>query len=176
VSLVAALAAGFLCFVGPIVAIVFGHIARSRIKRSGESGSGMALAGLIIGYIEVALGVAFVVVVIIVAVNTNGDATGSAQRLARQIEAEANRTGGSPRDGDVVRRAIREAGFSDDQVLVGSSGQYAVTATNDELAREGWRLEVHRGISGRACLYLPESSSGVADATEGGCPYFAFSG
>jgi len=176
VSLVAALALGFLCFVGPIVAIVFGHIARSRIKRSGESGSGMALAGLIIGYIEVALGVALAVVLIVVAVNSNDHATGSARRLAQQIEVVANRTGGSPRDGDVVRRAIREAGFSDDRVLVGSTGQYAVTATNDELAREGWRLEVRRGISGRACLYLPESSGGFADVTNGSCPFLAFSG
>src|SRR5882672_9033516 len=53
VSLVAALAGWVLCFVGPIVAIVFGHIARSRIKRSGAKGSGLALAGLILGYLEI---------------------------------------------------------------------------------------------------------------------------
>src|SRR6266576_3346883 len=50
VSLVAALAGWFLCFVGPVIAIVFGHVARSRIKRSGAKGSGLALAGLILGY------------------------------------------------------------------------------------------------------------------------------
>lgn len=33
-----------------IPAIVLGHIARSQIRQSGESGSGMALAGLILGY------------------------------------------------------------------------------------------------------------------------------
>ena len=176
VSLVAALAAGFLCFIGPIVAIVFGHIARSRIKRSRENGSGMALAGLILGYVEVAIGVAAVVVLIAVAVNTNDDATGSAQRLARQIDIVANRTNSSPRDGDVVRRAIREAGFADDRVLVGSTGEYAVTATNAELAGEGWRLEVRRGFSGRACLYLPQSTTDVADITGGYCPSVNFSG
>jgi Domain of unknown function (DUF4190) len=33
-----------------IPAIVLGHIARSQIRQSGESGSGMAVAGLILGY------------------------------------------------------------------------------------------------------------------------------
>jgi len=44
-SLVASLVGVFVCFLGPIAGIVFGHIARSRIKRSGAKGSGLALAG-----------------------------------------------------------------------------------------------------------------------------------
>ena len=39
--------------------IVFGHIARSQIKRTGEQGSGLALAGLILGYIFTGLGILF---------------------------------------------------------------------------------------------------------------------
>jgi peptidyl-prolyl cis-trans isomerase B (cyclophilin B) len=42
--------------------IIFGHIARSQIKRSGEGGRGLALAGLIIGYVS-AIGSILVVVV-----------------------------------------------------------------------------------------------------------------
>lgn len=34
-----------------IVGIVTGHIARGQIRRSGEAGDGLALAGLIIGYV-----------------------------------------------------------------------------------------------------------------------------
>lgn len=34
--------------------IIFGHVALSQIKRTGELGSGMALAGLIIGYVWLA--------------------------------------------------------------------------------------------------------------------------
>ncbi|WP_037160606.1 DUF4190 domain-containing protein [Rhodococcoides fascians] len=37
------------------VAIVLGHIARSQIKRTGEDGAGIALAGLILGYVSVVL-------------------------------------------------------------------------------------------------------------------------
>ncbi len=35
--------------------IVFGHIALSQIKRTGQSGRGLAIAGLVLGYISVAL-------------------------------------------------------------------------------------------------------------------------
>jgi hypothetical protein len=40
-----------------IPAIVFGHMARSQIKRSGEQGSGLALAGLMLGWATVVLGI-----------------------------------------------------------------------------------------------------------------------
>jgi hypothetical protein len=169
VSLIAALAGGLLCFVGPIVAIVFGHIARSRIKRSGASGSGMALAGVIIGYIEVALGVAVTVLIIVVAVYTSGDATGSARRLASQIQIVAGETRSSPRDTDVIRRAIRAAGLADDKVLVGATGEFAVVATTDDLATAGWELEVHDGRFGRACMYLPPTSNDVPHVRDGEC-------
>lgn len=43
--------------------IVFGFIARSQIKRTGEGGNGLALAGIIIGFVALA----FIVVLIIVA-------------------------------------------------------------------------------------------------------------
>ena len=35
-----------------LLAIIFGHVARSQIKRSGQGGAGLALAGLILGYIQ----------------------------------------------------------------------------------------------------------------------------
>src|SRR5262245_38666905 len=57
VSLVAGLAQFVVPFIAAIVAIVTGHIARSQIRRTHEEGSGMALAGLILGYIGIALSV-----------------------------------------------------------------------------------------------------------------------
>ena len=53
-----------------IVAIILGHIARSQIRNSNgmQTGDGLALAGLIIGYIELAFGVLFVVLIIIGAI------------------------------------------------------------------------------------------------------------
>jgi hypothetical protein len=42
-----------------VLAIVFGHIARSQIRRTGENGNGLALAGLILGYVALVVLIAF---------------------------------------------------------------------------------------------------------------------
>jgi len=74
---IASLACGLAQFmVGPlgtIPAIVFGHIARGQIRRTGEQGAGLALAGLILGWATVILGV----IVIIVGLAVAGAMTGS---------------------------------------------------------------------------------------------------
>lgn len=44
-----------------IPAILFGHMARGQIKRTGEQGAGLALAGLVLGWAAVILGIFFVI-------------------------------------------------------------------------------------------------------------------
>jgi hypothetical protein len=46
-------------FLGSLAAVIFGHIAKSEIKKSGGmvTGNGMATAGLIMGYLSIALGI-----------------------------------------------------------------------------------------------------------------------
>ncbi len=61
-----AIIALILGFLVPIGGIICGHIALGQIKRTGEGGRGLALAGLIIGYALTALTVLFVVGYIIV--------------------------------------------------------------------------------------------------------------
>ncbi|HEY0199887.1 MAG TPA: DUF4190 domain-containing protein [Rhodanobacter sp.] len=54
-------------FIGAIVAIVCGHMARSEIRRApagAMEGDGMAIAGLVLGYVHVAL-VALAVAIIV---------------------------------------------------------------------------------------------------------------
>jgi hypothetical protein len=62
---IASLACGLAQFVfGPLAtipAIVFGHVARHQIKRTGEQGAGLALAGLILGWAAVILAVLLIV-------------------------------------------------------------------------------------------------------------------
>ena len=53
---------GLLTGIGLIVGIVCGHIALSQIKKRGEQGRGSALAGLIIGYVGLVLGIIILVV------------------------------------------------------------------------------------------------------------------
>jgi hypothetical protein len=48
-----AIVALVLGFVFPLIAIPVGHVSRSQIRRTGEQGDGMALAGLILGYLGV---------------------------------------------------------------------------------------------------------------------------
>ena len=61
----ASLACGLVQFMfGPVVAIpaiVFGHVARQQIKRTGEQGAGLALAGLILGWAALILTIVLIV-------------------------------------------------------------------------------------------------------------------
>ena len=62
---IASLACGLAQFVfGPLAtipAIVFGHVALHQIKRSGEQGASLALAGLVLGWAAVILGILLIV-------------------------------------------------------------------------------------------------------------------
>ena len=51
-------------FVFPIAAIVLGHVARHQIRTRGGQGDGLALAGLILGYIFTIITVIVIVIVI----------------------------------------------------------------------------------------------------------------
>jgi hypothetical protein len=68
--------ASLLCGVGQVMfwplitipAIVLGHVARRQIRQTGEEGSGLALAGLVLGYIGagvVALGILAVILIVV---------------------------------------------------------------------------------------------------------------
>jgi len=51
-------------FVSSIVAVVTGHMARKEVRRTGEQGEGLALAGLITGYIGLGLGLLVAILLI----------------------------------------------------------------------------------------------------------------
>ncbi|WP_430336243.1 DUF4190 domain-containing protein [Rhodococcus sp. ACT016] len=48
-------------FLGGLLAIVFGHIALNQIYRTGEQGRGLAIAGLVLGYMFLAFWVIFLI-------------------------------------------------------------------------------------------------------------------
>jgi hypothetical protein len=54
-------------WIGSILALVFGYVARRQIKERGQNGDGMAIAGIVLGWI----GVASLIVVIIIAISTS---------------------------------------------------------------------------------------------------------
>jgi hypothetical protein len=50
---------GWIClFIGALLGVIFGFVALSQIKRSGQRGRGMAIAGIIIGSVLLVLGIA----------------------------------------------------------------------------------------------------------------------
>lgn len=76
---IASLVCGLTQFLGfwvvtGIPAIIMGHVARRQIRERGEQGDGMALAGMILGYIGLVLAIVFTIIIIVavVAVNKNG--------------------------------------------------------------------------------------------------------
>jgi hypothetical protein len=56
----------WLYWVGSILALIFGYVARDQIKRTGQSGDGMAIAGIVLGWV----GVGFLVLGVLVAAST----------------------------------------------------------------------------------------------------------
>jgi len=58
ISLVASIAGIVILWgIGSIVGVICGHISLSQIKKTGEQGHGMAVAGLIVGYIGIGLAI-----------------------------------------------------------------------------------------------------------------------
>lgn len=54
-------------FVLPLAGIICGHIALGQIKRTGEGGRGLALAGTILGYVFTAFWLLYIVFFIVLA-------------------------------------------------------------------------------------------------------------
>lgn len=70
VSLVAGIATWiFLPVIGALTAIITGHIAKNKIRNNAEAlkGSGMATAGLILGYLQIVLAIIPICVIVILA-------------------------------------------------------------------------------------------------------------
>lgn len=63
-ALVAALVGILACGIGAVVGAILGHIALNQIKQSGEEGRGMALAGVIVGWIFFGIGLLYFALVI----------------------------------------------------------------------------------------------------------------
>lgn len=67
VSLIASIAGIVIAWgIGSIVGIICGHISLNQIKKTGEEGRGMAVAGLIVGYIGLALAILSVIIIAII--------------------------------------------------------------------------------------------------------------
>ena len=72
-SLVCSIVGFFCCGIGGVLGVIFGFVARGQIKRSGgtEQGSGLALAGIIVGFACIAVGALLLLLFLLGAVSSN---------------------------------------------------------------------------------------------------------
>ena len=52
---------GLLCLIPALLGVIFGHMSLSQIRQNGEDGRGLAVAGLVIGYVLLAITALFLV-------------------------------------------------------------------------------------------------------------------
>jgi hypothetical protein len=78
-------------WLGSLLAVIFGHIALSQIKRSmgALTGRGMAIAGLVLGYVGIALLIASVAAAVIVGPTTATAAECALDRVVLSSEEQA---------------------------------------------------------------------------------------
>jgi hypothetical protein len=78
-------------WLGSILAVIFGHIALSQIKRSmgALTGRGMAIAGLVLGYVGIALLVASIAAAVVVGPTTATAAECALDRVVLSSEEQA---------------------------------------------------------------------------------------
>ncbi|MEI2784241.1 MAG: DUF4190 domain-containing protein [Candidatus Nanopelagicales bacterium] len=55
---------GLFCGIGSIVGVILGFIARGQIKRTGQGGNGLAVAGIVIGIATLVISIGIYVVVL----------------------------------------------------------------------------------------------------------------
>ena len=63
-SLICGIAEFFTLGIAAVPAVILGHVARANIKRTGERGDGLAIAGLVLGYLGIAAWALFFVVLL----------------------------------------------------------------------------------------------------------------
>jgi len=73
-SLILGLVQPFTMFLTTIPAVVCGHVARRQIRRTGESGRGLATAGLTVGWIGVVFLTLMIIGIVAVSVTSSGPA------------------------------------------------------------------------------------------------------
>ncbi len=73
-SLVCGLAQPFTGGLTMIPAVILGHVARSQIRRTGEDGSGLATAGLVLGWVGIGVVVLVILLVATIAAGHGGPA------------------------------------------------------------------------------------------------------
>ncbi|MDQ0864860.1 DUF4190 domain-containing protein [Arthrobacter globiformis] len=146
-----AIASFVLAFVVTLLSIIFGHVALNQIKRTGEGGRGLALAGLWISYLSVVAALTAVGVIWVTALNAQHAASTSFGSGGAVYAAPTPYYNSTP-------QPYYSAPADSSQPIYGSDATYAVPQYSTASAAVG-----------PAGVAQPASSSPVSDADRAYC-------
>ena len=120
--------ASLICgFIAPLFGIIFGHISNHKAKLAGRARSGMAIAGLVLGYIFTSI--LTLVIIILVAVgasSTSGAATADPAQPASSAPAHLSKPSTPPAKPKTLLQASGSGSYTTAKFTVGGSGDYDV--------------------------------------------------
>jgi hypothetical protein len=176
-SLVCGLGQFMLWGVASLAAIITGHIALGQIKRTQQGGRGMAIAGIVLGYIGLAVGVLLFALVVVLAASAPRAEVDHPSRIANRFEAtifvtrlqsSATSVGSSPRNPDLIR--VAAAQFAQPTSVRLADGTAVQTATARDYKRAHWRVEVAPFAAGETqCVTIPATVDEGPSIAAGPC-------
>jgi len=114
-------------FFVPILGIIFGHVSNHNAKKAGREKSGLAVAGLILGYIFT--GITALITVIALAMgagSASGTATASPAKPASSAPAQLSKPSAPSAKPTTLLRASGSGNYTTAKFTVGGSGDYDV--------------------------------------------------
>ena len=122
-----AIAALVCAFFVPILGIIFGHVSNHNAKKAGREKSGLAIAGLILGYIFTGLTALITVIAVAMgARGASGTATASPARPASSAPAPKAQPSTRPAKPHTLLRASGSGNYTTAKFTVGGTGDYDV--------------------------------------------------
>ena len=161
VSLVAGIAQFGVLLPATITAIVTGHMARRRIRRSQGTldGDGQAVAGLTLGYLGLVFQALVIASIAVLAVSTGGTAVERVGAnlppalFAAEVQQDAsNHRLATPRNAEAVARVVEHNALYESGRL--ADGTPIAGATQAQLERNHWRVQFGE-TSAPECVTIP---------------------
>jgi hypothetical protein len=128
-------------FFMPILGIIFGHVSNHNAKKAGREKSGLAISGLILGYLFT--GITALITVIALAMgasSASGNATASPARPASSAPAQLSKPSTPPAKPKTLLQASGSGNYTTAKFTVGGNGDYDVHWTykpNADFASQG---------------------------------------
>jgi hypothetical protein len=117
--------ASLICgFLAPLFGIIFGHISNHKAKLAGRARSGMAIAGLVLGYIFTSILTLVIIILVAVGASTSGAATVGPVQSASSAPAHLSTPSVPPAKPKTLLQASGSGNYTTAKFTVGGNGDY----------------------------------------------------